>query len=130
MHNPGQYLVLAPTGYGDTLFQNQTGVGSTFNAWDFSTSIDFMPNQNVTLKLEFVHRHVVNIGAAPGTTPLAGYFAGHGGVSGPTGYTNTGGYTYTSSGASVAPPLNSWGGWMPDLVPTENRVILAFLVRF
>jgi len=130
MHNPGQYLVLAPTGYADTLFQQQTGPGSTFNAWDISTTLDYMPCQNLTFKIEFVHRAVVDIGAAPGTTPLTGYFAGHGGVSGPTGFTNTGAYTYTSSGASIAPPLSSWGGWMPDMVKAESRIILALLVRF
>jgi hypothetical protein len=43
MHNPGQYLVLAPTGYADTLFQKQTGPGSTFDAWDYSTSVDYFP---------------------------------------------------------------------------------------
>lgn len=130
MHNPGQYLVLAPTGYADTLFQRQTGPGSTFNAWDMSTSIDYMPNQNMTIKFEYVHRAVENIGAAPGTQALTGYFAGHGGVTSPTGYTNTGGYTYTSSGASIAPPLSSWGGWQPDLVTSESRIVLVFLVRF
>ena len=86
MHNPGQYLVLAPTGYADTLFQQQTGPGSTFNAWDFSTTFDYMPSQNITLKLEFVHRAVTTLGAAPGTTPLEGYFAGHGGVTSPSGF--------------------------------------------
>jgi len=130
MHNPGQYLVLAPTGYADTVYQKQTGVGSTFNAWDASTSIDYMPVQNLTFKIEFVHRKLVNMGAAPGTTPMTGYFAGHGGVTSPTGYANTGGYTYTSSGASIAPPLSSWGGWQPDLVNSEDRIILALLVRF
>lgn len=137
IHNPGQYLVLAPTGYADTLFQAQTGVGSTFNAWDYSTTFDYMPSPGLTLKLEFVHRKVEKLGAAPGTTPLKGYFAGHGGVTGPTGFTNTGGYTYTSSGASIAPPLSSWstagpngGPWMPDMVMSESRIVLAFLVRF
>jgi hypothetical protein len=137
MHNPGQYLVLAPTGYADTVFQKQTGIGSTFNAWDCSTSLDFMPVQNLTFKVELVHRRLVNMGAAPGATPMTGYFAGHGGVTGPSGFTNTGGYTYTSSGASVAPPLDSWATsgpngtpWMPDLTNTENRIILALLVRF
>jgi hypothetical protein len=129
MHNPGQYLVLAPTGYADTLFQNQTGPGSTFDAWDCSTTFDYMPNQNLTFRAEFVHREIVKMGAAPGATPMNGYFAGPGGVTSPTGYTNTGGYTYTSSGASVAPPLNSWGGWMPDLKNQETRFILALLVR-
>jgi hypothetical protein len=110
MHNPGQYLVLAPTGYGDTLFQKQTGPGSTFDAWDFSTSIDYIAFQNLTLKVELVHRSIVDIGAAPGTTP--------------------GDYTYTSNGGSIAPPLSSWGGWMPDLVKSETRIVLAVLVRF
>ena len=130
MHNPGQYLVLAPTGYADTLFQKQTGPGSTFDAWDASTSLDYMPSQNITLKLEFVHRSVVHLGAAPGTAPLTGYFAGPGGVTSPSGFANTGGYTYTSSGASIAPPLSSWGGWMPDMVKSESRLVLAFLARF
>jgi hypothetical protein len=130
MTNPGQYLVLSPTGYADTLFQQQTGIGSTFKAWDCSSSIDYMPLPGLTLKLEYVHRAVTEIGAAPGTTPLAGYFAGAGGVTGPSGYTNTGGYNYTSSGASIAPPLSSWGGWAPDLRKSESRIILAFLVRF
>ncbi len=130
MHNPGQYLVLAPTGYADTLYQRQTGPGSTFDAWDFSTTLEYMPSQNMTVKLEFVHRSIQNIGPATGTPQLAGYFAGKGGVTSPTGYANTGAYTYTSSGASVAPPLSSWGGWQPDMVNSESRIILAFLVRF
>jgi len=130
MHNPGQYLVLAPTGYADTLFQQQTGPGSTFDAWDCSTTFDWMISQNMTLKLELVHRQIVDINAAPGGTQLTGYFAGHGGVTSPTGFANTGGYTYTSSGASVAPPLSSWGGWMPDMVKGETRIIMALMVRF
>jgi len=130
MHNPGQYLVLAPTGYADTLFQQQTGPGSTFNALDFSTTFDFLISQNLTLKFEYVYRNVVNIGAAPGSTQLNGYFAGAGGVTSPTGFTNTGAYTYTSSGASIAPPLNSWGGWQPDMVKSEQRVIVALIARF
>jgi len=135
MTNPGQYLVLAPTGYADTLFQAQTGPGSTFKAWDCSTSIDYMPLPGLTLKLEYVHRAVTQLGAAPGTTPLVGYFAGAGGVTGPTGYTNNSGYTWTSSGASIAPPLSSQSNadgspWMPDMRKSESRIILAFIVRF
>jgi len=129
MHNPGQYLVLAPTGYADTLFQAQTGPGSTFDAWDCSTTFDYMPNQNLTFRFEYVHRQVVTMGAAPGTTPMPGYFAGKGGVTSPSGYTNTGGYTYTSSGASIAPPITAWNGWAPDLRNKESRFILALLVR-
>ncbi len=130
MHNPGQYLVLAPTGYADTLYQRQTGPGSTFDAWDASTSLDFMPSQNITLKLELVHRAIVHLDPAPGAAALPGYFAGTGGVTSPSGFANTGNYTYTSSGASIAPPLSSWGGWMPDMANSETRIVLAFLVRF
>src|SRR6185437_4582560 len=130
MHNPGQYLVLAPTGYADTLFEQQTGPGSTFDAWDCSTSVDYMPSQSLTFKVEYVHRAVNNIGPAPGAVGLSGYFAGHGGVTSPSGYTNTGGYMYTSNGASVAPPLSSWGGWMPDLANKESRIVLALIARF
>jgi Putative beta-barrel porin-2, OmpL-like. bbp2 len=130
MHNPGQYLVLAPTGYADTLYQHQTGPGSTFDAWDCSTNIQWMPTQNMTIGIEFVHRAIQNIGAAPGTPQLTGYFAGKGGVTSPTGYANTGQYTYSSSGASIAPPLSSWGGWQPDMVNSESRLILSFMVRF
>ncbi|HEX4851951.1 MAG TPA: hypothetical protein VFV08_14145, partial [Puia sp.] len=121
---------LTPTGYADTLFQQQTGPGSTFDAWDCSTTFDYMPGQNLTLRIEFVHRAIQNIGPAPGTTHLSGYFAGPGGVTSPSGFTNTGQYTYTSSGGSIAPPLSSWGGWMPDLKNSESRIIVALLVRF
>ena len=130
MHNPGQYLVLAPTGYADTLYQQQTGPGSTFDAWDYSTSVDYMPSQNLTFKFEYVHRKVNSMDAAPGTKQLTGYFAGHGGVTSPSGYANTGGYTYTSNGASVAPSLASWGGWQPDMVNSESRIVLALIARF
>jgi hypothetical protein len=135
MHNPGQYLVLAPTGYADTLFQQQTGPGSKFDAFDYSTTLDYMPWQNITLKLEFVHRQIENITAAPGTPQLTGYFAGAGGVTSPTGFESGAGWSYTSSGAAVPPPLSSQltsGGkpWMPDLVKAESRIVLALLVRF
>ena len=137
MHNPGQYLVLAPTGYADTLFQKQTGPGSTFDAWDYSTSVDYMPSQNLTLKFEWVHRKVNSIDPAPGDNALTGYFAGHGGVTSPNGFANIGNYTYASNGASIAPPLSSWNTsgpngtpWMPDMVMSESRFVLALLVRF
>ena len=134
MHNPGQYLVLAPTGYADTLFQSQTGPGSTFDAWDISTSLDYMPKDNITVKFEYVHRKVNSMDPAPGGTALPGYFAGHGGVTSPTGFANSAGpggaYTYASNGASIAPPLSAWGGWQPDLVNAESRIVLALLVRF
>ena len=101
MHNPGRYLVLVPTGVAGQQFD--TSPGTKFNGWDASTTIDWMPNDFLTFRAEFVHRAA--------DIP---YFAGHGGVTSPDGYTTT--------------PIPS--GWKPDLVKSESRGILALLIRF
>lgn len=114
MTNPGRYLVLYPTGDASPL-PNPTNPtttagthpfsanpGDKFNGWDCSTNLEWMPNQSISFKVEYVHRE--------SSVP---YFAGHGGVTSPTGYTTT--------------PLPA--GWAPDLVKTENRIIIAILFR-
>ena len=118
MTNPGRYLVLAPTGdasplpnpYNPTQNGGVQGThpftenpGDKFSGWDASTNLSWMPNQNFEFRIEYVHREA--------NVP---YFAGPGGVTSPTGYTTT------------AVPAT---GWAPDLVKTEDRVILAFLFR-
>jgi len=114
MTNPGRYLVLYPTGQASPLpnpnnptqtegaFPFSANPGDPFKGWDCSTNIDFMPNQSITFRMEFVHRH--------SSVP---YFAGEGGVTSQTGYTTT--------------PLDP--NWRPDLVKTENRIIAAILFR-
>ncbi len=114
MTNPGRYLVLYPTGQASPLpdpnnptqtegaFPFSANPGDKFQAWDCSTNIDFMPNQSLTFRIEFVHRE--------SSVP---YFAGRGGVTSQTGYSTT----------PLAP------GWRPDLVKSENRIILALLFR-
>lgn len=114
MTNPGRYLVLYPTGQASPLpspvdptktegaFPFNTNPGTKFSGWDCSTNFDWMPNQSITFRLELVHREA--------SVP---YFAGHGGVTSPTGYTTT-----------ALPP-----GWMPDLVKDETRIIFAVLCR-
>jgi hypothetical protein len=114
MTNPGRYLVLYPTGQASPLpnptdptqtagaFPFSANPGDQFKAWDCSTNFDWMPNQSLTFRIEFVHREA--------NVP---YFAGHGGVTSPTGYTTT--------------PLPA--GWVPDLVKSETRVIFAALFR-
>jgi opacity protein-like surface antigen len=119
MHNPGRYLVLSPTGVatmaGVSPSIGASGVptqptqaydnnpGTKFDAYDYETGIQYMPNEQVTFDLEFNSRHSKDP-----------YFAGHGGVTSPDGYTST------------APPP----GWRPDLVKSDNRIIAAMLTRF
>ena len=115
MTNPGRYLVLYPTGdasplpnpYNPTQTAGthpfNTNAGTFFTGWDASTNFDWMPNQSVTFRIEYVHRE--------SSVP---YFAGHGGVTSPTGF------TYTPVPAT---------GWAPDLVKSENRIIFAMLFR-
>jgi hypothetical protein len=112
MHNDGRYLVLPPTGAAapgtpGTGFDMNTG--TTFNGQDYSLSAQWMPNDYAEFLVEFVHRQA--------DTP---YYAGHGGVTGPSGYNNPPVDNPTSS----APP-----GWKPDLVNSENRIIAAVLMR-
>jgi hypothetical protein len=114
MTNPGRYLVLYPTGEASPLpdpnnptqtegaFPYSANPGDVFKAWDCSTNIDYMPNQSITFRLEFVHRNT--------NVP---YFAGAGGVTSQTGYATT-----------ILDP-----SWRPDLTKSENRIIAAILFR-
>ncbi|WP_298152121.1 outer membrane beta-barrel protein [Flavobacterium sp.] len=114
MKNPGRYLVLYPTGQASPLPNpnNPTGTegaypfsanpGDQFEGWDASTNLDWMLNQSITFRVEYVHRE--------SSVP---YFAGPGGVTSPTGYTTT--------------PLPA--DWRPDLVKMENRIVFAMLFR-
>ena len=114
MKNPGRYLVLYPTGDASPL-PNPTNPtspagthpysanpGDQFSGFDYSTNLDWMPNEHILFRLEFVHRET--------SVP---YFAGKGGVTSPSGYSTT----------SLTP------NWAPDLVKSENRVIFAVLFR-
>lgn len=114
MSNPGRYLVLYPTGQASPLpnptnptstagtFPYSAKPGDKFEGFDYSTNIDWMPNEHVLFRLEYVHRQ--------SSVP---YFAGHGGVTSPSGYSTT--------------SLNST--WKPDLVKFDDRVIFAVLFR-
>lgn len=113
MHSPGRYLVLAPTGNASPYPQPlnvqaatqpyDLNPGTKLDAWDVAARIQYMPSEQVTYDLE-LSRRAANVP----------YFAGHGGVTSPDGYTTT-----------PTPP-----GWRPDLVKTDLRVIAALLVRF
>jgi hypothetical protein len=135
MNNPGRYLVLEPTGQASDLptpsavllsngsilqTTTQTGIdpftqnpGDQFRAWDASTNIAWMPNQSVEFKLEFLHREA--------SVP---YFNGPGGVTSPNGYTTTPVLIQQPDGSYA--PIS---GWVPNLVRSENRIIIAVLFR-
>ena len=114
MTNPGRYLVLYPTGQASPLpsaldntmtegkYPFSATPGDKFKAYDLSTNFDWMPNQSITFRAEFVYRHA--------DVP---YFAGKGGVTSPDGYSTT--------------PLTP--NWRPDLVKSESRIIFAVLYR-
>jgi len=108
MRNPGRYLVLMPPINGATAFSGTSyftqNPGDSFSAWDASATLDVMPDQFVTLRLELDHRE--------SSVP---YFAGAGGV--------------TPPGGNTGPPGSTVGDWTPDLRKLENRINIAFLVK-
>ena len=122
INNPGRYLVLMPPINGATAATGTPGAtgippyftenpGDKFWAWDSQITGDYMPNTNITFRLEFNHRWA--------DVP---YFAGSGGMTPPS----TSGAGYQNQGA----PGSAVAGWTPDLSKTENRLTLAMLVRF
>lgn len=100
IHNPGRYLALLPAGNG-VVTQNP---GDKFDGWDFSTGFQFMPNELMTVGVEYVSRHT-NIP----------YFSGHGGVTSPNGWNN---------------PIGNPIGYAADLVKNEERIIFSTIFRF
>jgi hypothetical protein len=114
MQNPGRYLVLYPTGQASPLpntnnptqtagaYPYSANAGDQFSGFDYSTNLDWMPNQHICFRLEYVHREA--------SVP---YFAGRGGVTSPNGYTTT----------------QLPADWKPDLVKSEDRIIFAVLFR-
>ncbi len=109
INNPGRYLVLLPPINGATAASGTPyfteNPGQPFKAWDVSATVDYMPSQYITFRMEYNHR-AANVP----------YFSGPGGVTPPGG--NTGAL------GSLVP------GWSPDLVKSENRMTGALMVMF
>ena len=107
--NPGRYLVLLPPINGATATSGSPyfsqSPGDQYTAWDEQVTLDYMPIQNITFRLEYGHRWA--------SVPL---FTGNGGVT-PTG------------GNNGAPGSPGNGGWTPDLTQIEDRVTAAMMVR-
>nr|AOS95200.1 ribosomal protein L12E/L44/L45/RPP1/RPP2 [uncultured bacterium] len=110
INNAGRYLVLLPPINGATAASGTPyfteNPGDQYKAWDMSVTADYMPSQYFTYRLEYNHR-AANVP----------YFSGPGGVTPPGGNT-------------VGAPGSIVDGWTPDLRNSENRMTLAFLVKF
>ena len=117
--NPGRYLVLTPPVNGAT---NASGAapffsalpGDPFHAWDASICFDYMPEKQLTHRLELVHREA--------NVP---YFAGSGGMTPQTAPT-----VYQNVGAPGSAALNFDGSpFVPDLRKAETRIDYALMVK-
>jgi hypothetical protein len=111
MSNPGRYLTLIPPINGATAFSPpdprywNIAPGQPFRGWDMTYTLDFMPTENVTFRLEFCHR----FSSVP-------YWAAHGGV--------------TPPGGNTGAPGSFVPGWAPDLTKSENIITYSLMVRF
>ena len=78
INNPGRYLVLLPPINGATATSGTPyfteNPGDQFKAWDASATIDYMPSQYITWRLEYNHRvaDVPYFSGPGGVTPLGG----------------------------------------------------------
>jgi hypothetical protein len=117
MTNPSRYLILTPTGNAQPLPQPEStaqvsyaaptnpydiGFGSKINMWDWEAGFQYMPSDYFTLDVEYNHRG--------SSVP---FFNGHGGDTSPDGYITT--------------PTGP--GWRADLAKSDDRIIIAWLVR-
>ena len=117
MTNPSRYLILTPTGNAQPLPQPEStaqvayvpptspydaAFGSKINMWDYEIGFQYMPSDYFTLDVEYNHR-----GAS------VPFFNGHGGDTSPDGYITT----------------PSGPGWRADLQKSDDRLIIAWLVR-
>jgi hypothetical protein len=109
INNPGRYLVLLPPINGATATSGTPyfteNPGDKYKAWDTSATIDYMPSQYITWRIEYNHRAA--------DVP---YFSGPGGV--------------TPPGGNQGAPGSLVPGWAPDLRNSENRITGAILVMF
>jgi len=108
INNPGRYLVLVPPINGATAFSGtpyfSANPGDQFKATDASATLDLMPDEFTTFRIELNHRSA--------NVP---YFAGPQGV--------------TPPGGNVGLPGSMVAGFSPDLRKSETRVTLALLVK-
>jgi hypothetical protein len=108
INNPGRYLVLVPPINGATALSGTpyftANPGDPFKAWDASVTLDWMPRQFITFRLEGNYRWA--------NVP---YWSGQGGV--------------TPDGGNQGAPGSTVPGFTPDLRQSETRMTAAMLVK-
>ncbi len=116
LSNPGRYLPVNPaplytdpvsgaTGYTDI---KPGDLAPSFQAWEYTATFDYMPNDFITFRAEFLDRH--------SSVP---YFAGPGGTTSPDGWIGT-----------IDPNAGTPLAWKPDLRKLEDRIIFSVIARF
>jgi hypothetical protein len=100
--NPGTYLAFSPSPVTPNDYTIELAVANNkLHLYQFTTTIDIMPNEYYTFRLEYGYRQA--------NVP---YFAGAGGTTSPDGWADT--------------PTT---GWQPDLTRQEHRVTAAMSFR-
>ncbi|WP_415326101.1 outer membrane beta-barrel protein [Chryseobacterium sp. MMS23-Vi53] len=99
--NPGAYLAFSPSPVANNDFNDALAKGEKLKMFQGTATVDFMPNQFVTFRLEY--------GFRKSNIP---YFAGPGGTTSPDGWIDT--------------PVDSW---RPDLRKSDSRMTLAVMFR-
>jgi hypothetical protein len=118
MNNPGRYLALLPPINGDTgaNYSNDPVANAAFTespgaqwlCWDYDFGVQWMPNQYLTLDLEYTHRW-----------SSVNYFVGPGGITSSDGW---------QAGAATGSQQAN-GGYVPNLVQSEDLIVGALMVH-
>jgi hypothetical protein len=136
--NPGRYLVLLPPINDETA--SSAGInspyftenpGDKFKAWDGSLTLDWMPKQYITFRIEGDRRHsnVAYWSGRGGITPPAFLGASTGTPNGfPTEYACNDGTPSLTNGSGAC--VNDGGVWYPDLRKNEFFIDLDIMVKF
>jgi hypothetical protein len=132
INNPGRYLTLVlPINGADAISGTPyfpAYPGAPFKAYDGTATLDYMPSQFVTFRLEFGYRHA--------NVP---YWSGRGGITPPGGNNGSPADFVCSSGASsgqtiLAAAEAACGGgrssvWFPDLREGQALLSLSIMVK-
>jgi hypothetical protein len=136
INNPGRYLVLLPPINGETAASAALNSpyftenpGDKFKAWDSSFTLDWMPRQYITFRVEpdFRHADVPYWTGRGGITPPAALGAS---VLTPNGFPSE----YACMDGTPSPTANGCGNdggtWYPSLVKNEFLIDFDIMVKF